>query len=132
MHDSFTSKTEAEADGLPIGHRYWYGFPVASDLPFDRGGLGAGGLSSSAADMTHYLSAYLQRRPIRGLSPGLPGGCRRTATSRRPDRAGRRWVRDGLGDETKARPHGRLPRRQWVRLTTPTSYSSPRGSGVWW
>ena len=59
MHDSFTSKTEAEADGLPIGHRYWYGFPVASDLPFDRGGLGAGGLSSSAADMTHYLSAYL-------------------------------------------------------------------------
>jgi len=59
MDHSFTSKAEAQAHGLPPGHRYWYGFPVAADLPFDRGGLPAGGLASSAEDMAHYLSAYL-------------------------------------------------------------------------
>ena len=58
MDHSFTSKAEAEAQGLPDGHRYWYGFPVAADLPFDRGGLPAGGLASSAEDMARYLSVY--------------------------------------------------------------------------
>jgi CubicO group peptidase (beta-lactamase class C family) len=59
MSNSYTSGTEAGQHGLPRGHRYWYGFPVASEVPFDRGGLGSGGLSSSAEDMTHYLSLYL-------------------------------------------------------------------------
>jgi CubicO group peptidase (beta-lactamase class C family) len=30
-------------------------------VPFDRGGLGSGGLSSSAEDMTRYLSLYLNQ-----------------------------------------------------------------------
>jgi CubicO group peptidase (beta-lactamase class C family) len=59
MRNSYTSRTEASGHGLPTGHRYWYGYPVASELPFDRGGLGAGGLSSSAEDMARYLSIYL-------------------------------------------------------------------------
>jgi CubicO group peptidase (beta-lactamase class C family) len=59
MHNSHTSGTEAVQDGLPTGHRYWYGFPVASEMPFDRGGLSSGGLSASAQDMTRYLSLYL-------------------------------------------------------------------------
>ena len=59
MGNSYTSGTEAEQHGLPTGHRYWYGVPVASELPFDRGGLGSQGLSSSAQDMTGYLSLYL-------------------------------------------------------------------------
>jgi CubicO group peptidase (beta-lactamase class C family) len=59
MRNSYTSQTEAKQHGLPTGHRYWYGFPVASELPFDRGGLGAGGLSSSADNMVRYLSLYL-------------------------------------------------------------------------
>jgi hypothetical protein len=61
MDNSFTSKSEAQAHGLPVGHRFWYEIPVAADLPFDRGGLPAGGLASSAQDMAHYLSAYLTR-----------------------------------------------------------------------
>ena len=61
MGNSYTSRTEAEENGLPTGHRYWYGFPVASELPFDRGGLGSQGLSSSAQDMAGYLSLYLNR-----------------------------------------------------------------------
>jgi CubicO group peptidase (beta-lactamase class C family) len=59
MRNSYTSQAEAEQQGLPTQHRYWYGFPVAAELPFDRGGLGAGGLSSSALDMARYLSLYL-------------------------------------------------------------------------
>jgi CubicO group peptidase (beta-lactamase class C family) len=59
MRNSYTSQAQAEQHGLATEHRYWYGFPVASELPFDRGGLGAGGLSSSALDMTRYLGLYL-------------------------------------------------------------------------
>ena len=59
MRNSYTSQAEAEQHGLGAEHRYWYGFPVASELPFDRGGLGAGGLSSSALDMARYLGFYL-------------------------------------------------------------------------
>ena len=61
MGNSYTSGTEAVQHGLPTGHRYWYGFPVASELPFDRGGLGSAGLSSSAQDMTRYLTLYLNQ-----------------------------------------------------------------------
>ena len=59
MRNSYTSQAEAEQHGLPAQHRYWYGFPVAAELPVDRGGLGAGGLSSSALDMARYLGLYL-------------------------------------------------------------------------
>jgi CubicO group peptidase (beta-lactamase class C family) len=61
MRNSYTSSTQAVERGLPTGHRYWYGFPVASNLPFDRGGLGSAGLSSSALDMTRYLGLYLNQ-----------------------------------------------------------------------
>jgi CubicO group peptidase (beta-lactamase class C family) len=61
MGDSYTTGTEAVQNGLPTGHRYWYGFPVASELPFDRGGLGSQGLSASAQDMAGYLSLYLNQ-----------------------------------------------------------------------
>ncbi len=59
MRNSFTSQSEAERHGLPTGHRYWFGHPVAVDLPYDRGGLGAGGLSASVEDMARYLSIYV-------------------------------------------------------------------------
>jgi CubicO group peptidase (beta-lactamase class C family) len=61
MGNSYTSGIEAVQHGLPTGHRYWYGFPVASELPFDRGGLGSAGLSSSAQDITRYLGLYLNQ-----------------------------------------------------------------------
>jgi Beta-lactamase len=40
MRNSYTSRAEAEQHGLPTEHHYWYGFPVAAELPFDRGGVG--------------------------------------------------------------------------------------------
>jgi CubicO group peptidase (beta-lactamase class C family) len=59
MRHSFTAKTEAQQQGLATGHRYWFGRPVPTDLPDSRSNLPAGGLISSAEDMTHYLIAQL-------------------------------------------------------------------------
>ena len=74
MRNSYTSRVEAEQHGLPTEHRYWYGFPVAAELPFDRGGLGAGGLSSSALDMARYLGVYLNDGRSGGTALVSPAG----------------------------------------------------------
>jgi membrane protease YdiL (CAAX protease family) len=58
MRRSYTSKDEARADGLASGHRYWFGVPVASDLPYPRGVLPAGYLIASVEDMARYLTLY--------------------------------------------------------------------------
>ena len=43
MQNSFTSKTEAQQDGLAVGFQKWFGMPVAApNLPFVRGSLPAG------------------------------------------------------------------------------------------
>jgi CubicO group peptidase (beta-lactamase class C family) len=59
MVHSFTSQTEADAQGLATGYHYVFGLPVATELPYNRGLLPAGYLISSAKDMTHYLVAQL-------------------------------------------------------------------------
>jgi CubicO group peptidase (beta-lactamase class C family) len=74
MRNSYTSQAEAEQHGLPAQHRYWYGFPVAAELPFDRGGLGARGLSSSALDMARYLGVYLNDGRSGGTALVSPAG----------------------------------------------------------
>ncbi len=56
MTHSHTSKDAARADGLGSGHRYWFGFPMASDLPYPDGVLPAGYIISTAEDMAHYLA----------------------------------------------------------------------------
>jgi hypothetical protein len=74
MRNSYTSRAEAKQDGLATEHRYWYGFPVAAELPFDRGGLGAGGLSSSALDMARYLGLYLKAGRSGAIALVSPAG----------------------------------------------------------
>lgn len=60
MRHSYTSKAEAQQDGLAMGHRFWFGIPVAArNLPVPRGSLSSGQLISSAEDMGHYLIAQL-------------------------------------------------------------------------
>jgi len=58
MHDSFASEPEARRDGLAQGHRWIFGVPA----PFDdyiASNVPAGGLISSAQDMSHYLVAQM-------------------------------------------------------------------------
>jgi CubicO group peptidase (beta-lactamase class C family) len=60
MRHSYTTRAEAVQNGLALGHRYWFAYPVAApDLPLPRGSLPAGYLISSTEDMAHYLIAQL-------------------------------------------------------------------------
>ena len=43
MRHSHTSKAVAEQDGLAMGHRFWFGVPIAArNLPVPRGSLPSG------------------------------------------------------------------------------------------
>jgi CubicO group peptidase (beta-lactamase class C family) len=60
MSHSYTSRTVAQQNGLAVGHRYWFGVPIAArNLPSPFGSLPSGQLISSAEDMGHYLIAQL-------------------------------------------------------------------------
>ncbi|MFC1879115.1 serine hydrolase domain-containing protein [Chloroflexota bacterium] len=60
MTDSYTSKFEAQENGLAVGHTYFFGNPrVSADAPYPRRKLPSGGLISSAEDLGHYLIAQL-------------------------------------------------------------------------
>ena len=60
MRHSHASQATAKQDGLTVGHRYWFGHPIAiPDLPIARGSLPSGQLISSSEDMAHYLIAHL-------------------------------------------------------------------------
>jgi len=60
MCHSYTSKAEAQKNGLAMGHRYWFGCPIpAPNLSIPMGSLPSGQLISCAEDMAHYLIAHL-------------------------------------------------------------------------
>lgn len=60
MVHSYASLQNAKADGMAVGHRYWFGLPVATrNLPLANGSLPSGQLISSCEDMAHYLVAHL-------------------------------------------------------------------------
>jgi hypothetical protein len=61
MRQSFTAKAAAQSYGLAMGYQYWFGQPFPADLAYNRSNLPAGGLISSAEDMTHYLIAQLNQ-----------------------------------------------------------------------
>jgi CubicO group peptidase (beta-lactamase class C family) len=61
MRQSFTAKASAQPHGLAMGYQYWFGMPFPADLAYNRSNLPAGGLISSAEDMTHYLLAQLNQ-----------------------------------------------------------------------
>jgi CubicO group peptidase (beta-lactamase class C family) len=60
MRHSYSDKAAAQGDGLAVGHRAWFGRPVAAaGLPVPRGSLPSGQLIASVEDMAHYLIAQL-------------------------------------------------------------------------
>ena len=131
MGNSYTSGTEAEQHGLPTGHRYWYGVPVASELPFDRGGLGSQGLSSSAQDMTGYLSLYLNSGRHGATTLVSPAGAVELQRAGVP--TGLDGVSYAMGWDVGAdlRPSRRSPMTAAASTPTQTSSSSPTaGWGV--
>ncbi len=59
MTNTYPSPLEARQHGLATGHRYWFGRPVAFQMPYNRAAVPAGYLSASAEAMSHYLIAHL-------------------------------------------------------------------------
>jgi CubicO group peptidase (beta-lactamase class C family) len=75
MRHSYTTRTEAQQNGLAQGHRYWFAYPVAApDLPLPRGSLPSGQLISSTEDMSHYLIAQLNEGRYCGVQVLSPAG----------------------------------------------------------
>jgi len=66
MRSSFASPEAAKAAGLAVGHRYWFGFPVARGPTSPDAVRPAGYLMSSAADMARYLAMYLNGGTLDG------------------------------------------------------------------
>jgi CubicO group peptidase (beta-lactamase class C family) len=85
MGHSYTSKAMAQQDGLAVGHRAWFGWPIAApDLPVPAGSLPSGQLIASAEDMGHYLIAQLndgRYRDIQLLSPASMAEMQRPAVT---------------------------------------------------
>jgi CubicO group peptidase (beta-lactamase class C family) len=75
MRHSYTTRSEAAQNGLALGHRYWFAYPVATpDLPLPRGSLPSGQLISSTEDMSHYLIAQLNEGCYGGVQILSPAG----------------------------------------------------------
>ncbi len=74
MRQSFTSQEDARKHGMAVGHRYWFGLPVAAELPYNRVTLPSGYLISSAEDLTHYLIAQVNRGTYAGTPVVSPAG----------------------------------------------------------
>ncbi|NCC30662.1 MAG: class A beta-lactamase-related serine hydrolase [Chloroflexia bacterium] len=83
MRHSYTAKAAAQHDGLAVGHRAWFGWPVATpDLPVPAGSLPSGQLIASVEDMGQYLIAQLnngQYRESQILSPASMAELQRPA-----------------------------------------------------
>ena len=58
MHNSFTTQDNTGHDGA-TGYRWWFGLPFSFDFRNPPEDLPAGGIITSAQDMTHYLLAQL-------------------------------------------------------------------------
>ncbi len=74
MHNSFVSQDEAIQHGMAMGHRWWFGFPVAVTLPFVRAVLPSGYIISSAEDMGHYIIAQMNGGRYKNISVLSPQG----------------------------------------------------------
>jgi CubicO group peptidase (beta-lactamase class C family) len=59
MTRTYTSKEPALDNGLAMGHRTWFGRPVAFDETVPRASVPQGFIISTAQDMSHYLIAQL-------------------------------------------------------------------------
>ena len=74
MQHSYVSQEAAMRDGMAMGYRWWFGFPIPVTLPYKRSNLPAGFAISSAEDMAHFLIAQLNGGSYRDVSVLSPDG----------------------------------------------------------
>ena len=91
MRHSCVSQDAARRDGLATGYRWWFGFPVAADLPFSRSNLAAGFVISCAEDMGNFLIAQMNGGRFRDRSLLSPEGIARMHEVPSPEAYGLGW-----------------------------------------
>jgi CubicO group peptidase (beta-lactamase class C family) len=96
MQNSFVSQDEAILNGMAIGHRRWFGFPIAVIFPYNRGDLPDGFVISSAEDMAHFLIAQMNGGRYRELSVLSPAGVELMHTEPVPGTYGMGWFSDQI------------------------------------
>lgn len=92
MPHAYTAK--ADASDLAIGYRYWFGWPVAAELPDNRAERPAGHLMASAEDLAHYLIAQVNDGRYANGSILSPAGI---AEMHRPDTSAAQDAGYGMG-----------------------------------
>jgi CubicO group peptidase (beta-lactamase class C family) len=72
MHNTYTDLDVARQMGFDAGHRYWFGWPVAHEMDDLPALVPAGYIISNAADLSNYVTMYLNEGTFNGhklLSP---------------------------------------------------------------
>jgi CubicO group peptidase (beta-lactamase class C family) len=60
MDHTYFSRAAAQENGLAMGHRYWFGYPVPTpELPSPHGSLASGQLISTAGNLARWLAVHL-------------------------------------------------------------------------
>ena len=88
MHRTYTAIQDAQRGGLASGYRYWFGFPVAFDAPGHGGTVPAGGIISTAEDMSRYLAMYQGGGRYHGQAVLSPAGIAEMMQPGRPQKRG--------------------------------------------
>ncbi len=91
MKNSYVSQSEALQYGMASGHQWWFGIPIATNLPYNRSELPAGYVISSAEDISHYAIAQMNGGRYRDASILSPAGIELMHTVPAPDTYGMGW-----------------------------------------
>jgi CubicO group peptidase (beta-lactamase class C family) len=132
MDDSFVSQTETQrADTMASGHRYWFGRPVAADLPYEEGRLPSASLISSSEDMAHYLIAQLNEGRYEQAAVVSPDGMAELCTAP-PPKAGKGTRTRWAGESGPSMQCRRSTTVEPCRTFGARWCSSRRRGGAWW
>jgi CubicO group peptidase (beta-lactamase class C family) len=74
MQHSYVSQEAAMQDGMAMGYRWWFGYPIPVRFPYNRANLPAGFAIASAEDMAHFLIAQMNGGRYRDISVLSPDG----------------------------------------------------------
>jgi CubicO group peptidase (beta-lactamase class C family) len=109
MRQTFLSQDDARAHGMATGYIWWFGIPVATTVPYDRGELPAGFIISSAEDMGHFLIAQMNGGRYRDRSVLSPAGIALMHTEPAPHAYAMGWETAQLNGRTLINHDGGLP-----------------------
>ncbi len=109
MQHTFLSQDDAQAHGMATGYVWWFGVPVATAVPFNRGDLPAGFIISSAEDMSHFVIAQMNGGGYGNRSVLSPDGIALMHAESVPNTYAMGWETAQLNGQTLINHDGGLP-----------------------